>query len=85
MVVTLPSLSDITGPYFLDSLARERCGLDPKSKMLPMIGNGYGPGGSLDDLRALEFDSRIFQHNHTMGKIMSVSVGKFMICVSFFD
>lgn len=46
MVVLLPSLSDIKGPYCLESMARERWGLLPTFKRFPMIGKGYGPGGS---------------------------------------
>ncbi|KAL0425899.1 UNVERIFIED_CONTAM: hypothetical protein Sradi_1124700 [Sesamum radiatum] len=65
-VVMLPSLSDITGPYFLDSLASDWWGLDPRWRMLPMIGNGYGPGGSLANFRALRFDVRSRVHIHAM-------------------
>lgn len=78
-VVMLPSWSDITGPYFLDSLVRERCGFGPRSSTFPIIGYGLGPGGSFDDLRAEEYDLRMI---HTMEKITSNGVGKFMINVS---
>lgn len=50
IVVLLPSLRDIKGPYVLESVATASCGLSPSSWMLPMIGHGFGPGGSLDFL-----------------------------------
>ena len=47
MVETLPSLIDIPGPYVLERFARDWWGLSPRWRMLPMIGNGRGPGGRL--------------------------------------
>lgn len=38
-VVMLPSFSDITGPYIVESLASDWWGLGPRLRMLPMIGN----------------------------------------------
>lgn len=45
MVVTWPCLMDIKGPYDLARWVRERWGLSPRSKRLPKIGRGFGPGG----------------------------------------
>jgi hypothetical protein len=50
MVVMLPSLRVIRGPYVLESLERARWGWSPmSSKMFPMTGKGLGPGGSLGE------------------------------------
>lgn len=68
-MVMLPNLSDITGPYFVDSLASDSWGLEPSWKRLPIIGYWYGPGGSFDDIRA-----RIMENVQTMEKIMITTV-----------
>lgn len=50
IVVTLPSRRDMSGPWTLARLAKERWGLDPSSSTLPIMGIGFGPGGKGNDL-----------------------------------
>lgn len=42
----MPNLSHMTGPCLVPNLAKARCGMVPRSNMLPMIGKPRGPGGS---------------------------------------
>lgn len=46
-LVMRPSRMVISGPCFLERLARDSWGLGPSSRRLPMIGRPRGPGGSL--------------------------------------
>jgi len=43
---TVPSLRYMRGPYFWESLCRERCGSSPNRWRFPIKGRFAGPGGS---------------------------------------
>ena len=45
MVVLLPSLRDIRGPYVLERVVSDCWGLSPNSRRFPMMGRGRGSGG----------------------------------------
>ncbi|KAF3662046.1 hypothetical protein FXO37_12633 [Capsicum annuum] len=46
IVVIEPSFRVMRGPWILDSSASDRLGLEPSSRIEPIIGRPAGPGGS---------------------------------------
>jgi len=54
-----PNWTCIMGPYFWERAWRERCGSSPMRLRFPIIGQGFGPGGSLSLRRRRRLASRI--------------------------